>query len=373
MPDLSAISPAGIGRLTRPAQWGLLLAVSITLAALLELAGLPAALLLGPLIGGIVVSVGGGRIKVPRPPYLFAQALIGCLIAGVMTQDIVRMFLKDWPLFLAVVLAVIAASGVLGWAMSRWSVLPGTTAVWGSSPGAASAMMLMAEAFGADAQLVAFMQYLRVVFVALAASLMARFWIGTGMAAPAIVWFPPIDPLAFAETLLLAGGGAYVGIRLRVPAGAMLVPMVIGMVLHVAGLIAIDLPQWLLVVSYAMLGWNIGLGFNRRIVMHAARSLPQVVASILLLIAFCAGLAFLLVKLLGVDPVTADLATSPGGMDSVAIIAASTPVDVPFVMALQVVRFLLVLLIGPWLARRLATAAGARETKALQVEPAQAP
>ena len=153
----------------------------------------------------------------------------------------------------------------------------------------------------------------------------------------------------------------------------MLVPMVIGMVLHVAGLIAIDLPQWLLVVSYAMLGWNIGLGFNRRIVMHAARSLPQVVASILLLIAFCAGLAFLLVKLLGVDPVTAYLATSPGGMDSVAIIAASTPVDVPFVMALQVVRFLLVLLIGPWLARRLATAAGARETKALQVEPAQAP
>ena len=41
-------------------------------------------------------------------------------------------------------------------------MLPGTTAVWGSSPGAATAMVLMAEAFGADARLVAFMQYLRV-------------------------------------------------------------------------------------------------------------------------------------------------------------------------------------------------------------------
>jgi hypothetical protein len=41
------------------------------------------------------------------------------------------------------------------------------------------------------------------------------------------------------------------------------------------------------------------------------------------------------------------LATSPGGVDSVAIIAASTPVDVPFVIALQTVRFLLILMVGP--------------------------
>jgi len=41
------------------------------------------------------------------------------------------------------------------------------------------------------------------------------------------------------------------------------------------------------------------------------------------------------------------VATSPGGLDSVAIIAASTRVDVPFVMALQTVRFVLILLLGP--------------------------
>ena len=37
-------------------------------------------------------------------------------------------------------------------------------------------MMIMAGAFGADARLVAFMQYLRVVLVAAVASLVARFW-----------------------------------------------------------------------------------------------------------------------------------------------------------------------------------------------------
>ena len=52
---------------------------------------------------------------------------------------------------------------------------------------------------------------------------------------------------------------------------------------------------------------------------------------------------------------TAYLATSPGGADSVAIIAASSShVDVPFVMAMQMARFILVLLVGPALARAVA-------------------
>jgi membrane AbrB-like protein len=324
--------------------------------------GIPAALLLGPLVAGVIVGTNGGTVRVPRLPYLGAQAIVGCLIARVITADILHTFLSDWPLFLGVVFAIIVASSALGYLMSRWRILPGTTAVWGSSPGAASAMMLMAEAFGADARLVAFMQYLRVVFVAVAASLIARFWVtepgaGSGVVQQ-IVWFGPIDWLPFAETLLLAGVGGWLGVRLRIPAGAMLMPMVVGIVLHVSGLIAIELPEWLLALSYALLGWNIGLGFTRSIIVHATRALPQIVLSTLALMAFCGGLAYLLSKALGIDPLTAYLATSPGGMDSVAIIAASTKVDVPFVMALQTVRFLVVLFIGPPLARLIAGRTG---------------
>jgi uncharacterized membrane protein AbrB (regulator of aidB expression) len=54
---------------------------------------------------------------------------------------------------------------------------------------------------------------------------------------------------------------------------------------------------------------------------------------------------------LSIDPLTAYLATSPGGVDSVAIIAASTKVDVSFVMGLQTIRLLFVLLVGPFLSR----------------------
>jgi uncharacterized protein len=60
---------------------------------------------------------------------------------------------------------------------------------------------------------------------------------------------------------------------------------------------------------------------------------------------------------------TAYLAMSPGGADSVAIIAASSKVDVSFVMALQTARFVVVLLIGPSLARFIAERAGFSDKK----------
>jgi membrane AbrB-like protein len=250
------------------------------------------------------------------------------------------------------VLSVVFAAAVLGWLLTRWQVLPGTTAVWGSSPGAASAMMLMAEAYGADLRLVAFMQYLRVVCVALVVSLVSRFWTsGAGGEAPAIDWFPPIAWLPFVETLAVVGIGTWLGIRLRVPAGSMLVPLAAGIALQMSGLLTLELPQWLLAISYAVVGWSVGARFTRAILLHALRAFPAVLGSTLTLIAICGCFAVVLVKVAGVDPLTAYLATSPGGADSVAIIAASSNVDVSFVMTMQMARLLFVLLTGPSLAR----------------------
>jgi uncharacterized membrane protein AbrB (regulator of aidB expression) len=47
-------------------------------------------------------------------------------------------------------------------------------------------------------------------------------------------------------------------------------------------------------------------------------------------------------------------AARPGGVDSILIIAASTPVDLPFILAAQVTRIILVLMVGPWAASRVA-------------------
>jgi len=349
-------APGLLGKLSKPTQWTILIVASVAAAVALELAALPAALLLGAMLAGILIGVNGGRIRAPRLPVIAAQTLVGCLVASAITGEMVNTFLKDWPLFIAVVAAVIATSAALGWMITWMKVLPGTTAVWGIAPGGASAMMLMSADFGADARLVAFMQYLRVVMVAGAASLVARVWMGdAGAATHAIVWFPPFAWTGLAATLALAGLGVVVGVGFRVPGGTLLVPMIVGATLKGLGLIAITLPPWLLAAAYTLLGWSIGLGFTRDILAHAYRALPQVVLATLILMGVCAFLAFVLVQAAGIDPLTAYLATSPGGLDSVAVIAASSSnIDTSFVMALQGARLVIVLLAGPPLVRFIA-------------------
>jgi membrane AbrB-like protein len=332
-------------------QWLVLVAGSLLLSALLGLLELPAALLLGPMIVAVLVEVGGGQIRLPRILLYTCQALIGCMVARALTPDLLSIFGARWPMLLAVVLSVIAMSALIGWLMSRWRILPGTTAVWGLSPGAASAMVLMAGAFGADARLVAFMQYFRVVLVATVATLVARVCVGSQAAASAPIWFPALHVQAFAATLAIALGGGLIGRMARIPAGIFLVPMLGGAVLHFTGSVAIELPPWLLAVSYAFLGWSIGLGFTREILAHALRTLPQTALAVLTLMLFAGGLAAALVRVFGIDPLTAYLATSPGGADSVAIIAASARVNVSFVMAMQTMRFLMVLVLGPAVSR----------------------
>jgi membrane AbrB-like protein len=340
--------------MTVRAQWAIMLALSIAIAVLFEAIHLPAALLLGPMLAAIAIAAMDGRVRIPQWPFVFAQGAIGCLIARGIPVSVFGELGKAWPIFLSGVFVVIAAAGVLGYVLARLRVFPGSTAVWGSSPGAATAMVLMAEANGADVRLVAFMQYLRVVCVAAVASLISQLWMsGMHAARPPTVWFAPFDAHV-AATLAIVVVGVLIGRTFKIPAGPLLVPLVLSIVAQSMRLTTIDVPQWLLAISYAIVGWNIGLRFTREILTYVAKAFPRILASIATLIAICGAFGALLVRVAGIDPLTAYLATSPGGADSVAIIAAGSNVDVPFVMTMQTARFVIVLLVGPALSKFIA-------------------
>lgn len=347
-----------LARLRPWQQWLIFIAVALPLTAVLQLIRLPAGTLLGPMVTAIAIALSAGTIRVPERVFKSAQGVLGCLIASGLSGPILGDIMRDWPLLLGSVFGVLVASSAIGWFLARRRVLPGTTAIWGSYPGAAAAMCLMADAFGADIRLVSFMQYWRVLLVVATASTVARIWAPAIGTLPEIIWFPPLAPLSFAATLALCAVGPILGDRLRIPSGAMLVPLVLGMALQDSGIVSLSLPPWFLVVSFAVVGASIGLRFTRGIVFHAARALPRVTAAIIVLIATCSGFGWMLTHFAGIDPLTAYLATSPGGADSMAIIAASSPVDVPFVMALQTARFIIILVVGPGLARLIARHGG---------------
>jgi uncharacterized protein len=79
--------------------------------------------------------------------------------------------------------------------------------------------------------------------------------------------------------------------------------------------------------------------------------LPAMILGAVLLITLCAFSAWLLAHWLGKDFLSLYLATSPGGLDAMAIIAVDTHSDVGLVLAMQTLRLFAVIVSGAFFAR----------------------
>lgn len=345
--------------------WAGLVLVSAALSIVLQLAAFPAAMLLGPMLAGIGFALRRVPLAVPGWAFVTAQSVIGCMVARTVTAGTLLTLALNWHVILFSVLLILAAGLAVGYLLMRFGSLPGVTAAWGTSPGGAAAMTAMAASYGADVRMIGFMQYLRVMLVVLTASGVSRLLLGHAVdPGPAAArafdagFGLPLPELA--QTLALIAAGVVLGRASRIPAGALVLPMAAGAVLHATGLAAIAMPGWILWSAYAALGWFIGLRFTPETVRHALRAIPQLLLASAGLMLFCAGAGWLLTLWIGVDPLSAYLATSPGGLDSVAVIAMGSGCDVPFVLALQTLRLFTVVLLGPHLARLLCRLGGER-------------
>ena len=349
-----------IAFLTRsaPARWAALIALSALLAVTMGALHIPAGWMMGPMFAAIALAVKGIEMHTPRLPFAASQALIGCLIASSLGPAILPQLARDWPLFVAMAMGTLMVSFAIGAVLARLKVLPGAVAIWGSAPGLATAMVLMARDSGADYRLVAFMTYLRMLMVALGAtglSLVLHAGHANTAAASHQALFGPVPLVAALSTLGIALGGALIGRAVRLPAADILGPLVLGTALHVSGLVPqLVLPGALLNCAYMIVGWGIGARFTPQTISQARSALPYVFISVLAMILGCFALGLLLSWIAHVDIATAYLATSPGGMAAIAVIAASTPVNVAFVLTLQTTRMAAILLFGPPIARAVA-------------------
>jgi uncharacterized membrane protein AbrB (regulator of aidB expression) len=106
-------------RRTPPAlQWSALLGATLVCVGAFELARLPAALLIGAIAAAILLSWFEGRVRIPPWTFIIAQGFVGCLVARSITPDIVMTIFHRWPMFLALIGAVIFLAAALGYALA---------------------------------------------------------------------------------------------------------------------------------------------------------------------------------------------------------------------------------------------------------------
>lgn len=282
--------------------------------------------------------------------------------------------------FTPAVLAVVAArAGYIGaavafalglgvacaWLLRRLAGVSHATAFFAMALGGASEMAVQGERHGAEGQHVAAAHGMRLMMVvsflpfvlrgpadapARAAAGGAALAAGHGL--PAADW-GTLAALGGAAGAfgLLAGATCAAGWILwqrGVPNAWVLGPLFAAAALAVLQAPVGHVPEWMVRAGQLCIGLSLGTRFTPGFLHTAPRFMAAVAACTVAALGLAAAFGLLLARLAGLQPATAMLATSPGGIAEMALTARALHLDVPVVTAFHVCRMVvLVLAVGP--------------------------
>ena len=335
-------------------RWVVVTGVTVLASLLFAVLHLPSPVLFGALAAGMLHAL-TSPVELDMPPLVFrlGQALVGAVIGALVKLPTLARLASDWPSVALVTVGTLAISLVAGRALAlRRDVSPATGA-FALIAGGASGIVALARELGADDRVVTIVQYLRVLLVLLAMPLVTT-----------LLFHPPSGvgslerggPTRWGPDLAFVVVSVAVGLLaqrvVRAPATALLGPMLVAVAVSASGVLGtVAVPNALEQLGYALIGVRVGLRFTRASLRSIARLLPLASLLIAAVIVACALLGLLLSHVTGADPLTAYLATTPGGLFAVLATAADSGSDVTYVLAVQVIRVFAMLLFAPLLAR----------------------
>lgn len=147
-------------------------------------------------------------------------------------------------------------------------------------------------------------------------------------------------------TLLIAGAGGYIGIKLKIPAGALIGAMVFVAIYNIytgQG----EIPKNFKLAAQILVGGMIGLNFT----METIKGLKELIIPALMLVIgltlFSISLGFVISKLTGLDLVTALFSCSPGGLTDMTLISEAYGAQTYKVALLHLIRLITVITVLP--------------------------
>jgi membrane AbrB-like protein len=307
--------------------------------------------MIGPLFSTAAACMFGAPLRAPIQVRAAGQWAIGTALGLYFTAPVVGALVSYSGLIL---LAVVFALGI-GWAASallhRLSGADRATCFFAMAVGGASEMATQGERHGAAVERVAAAHSLRIMMVVSIIPLAIRWWGAHGLGAGLELYVPGAAAVNYGPLLvlvLLTCLGAAVLTRLDVPNAWVIGPLFVAIVLTASGVHLSRLPEWMIRAGQLFIGVSLGTRFTPGFVHTAPRFLASCAACSLAMMALGAGFGLALAAFGGINPGTAILATSPGGIAEMSLTARVLHMGVPIVTAFHVARMVaVVLLIGP--------------------------
>lgn len=336
-----------------PARIVLTLLLALGAAGMCAWLHTPLPWMIGPLLVTALLSMLGAPTQSWTPFRNAGQWVIGAALGLYFTPQVVGLVAGLWWAILLNILWALALGLVAGAWLHRAHHGPGpfqvlgltrVTSYFAAPIGGASEMTLMAERHGGQTELVASAHSLRLLLVTVIVPFGFQ-WAGMHGLDSTVPGARLVDGPGLALLALLTGAGCWMMLKLERTNPWFIGALAASLVLTACGVTLSAIPQAMSNTAQMLIGISLGARFSRSFVHMAPRWLASVALTTLVLIAACAGFAWLLAQLMPVHWATALLGTAPGGIAEMSITAKVLQLGVPLVTAFHVTRLAAVLLI----------------------------
>lgn len=323
----------------------------IAAGSLFAWAHLPLPWMIGPLLAMALGKAAGLSLESTGHTREGGQIVIATALGLYFSPPVAAEVVRYLP-WMAVAGAMAILTGFVGSVVCRALMgrradgereLDDATAYFGSIPGGANEMSLLAERFGGRVDRVAFAQSFRILLVVVGIPFAYKFADIHGLDSFDAAGLA-VDVAGLAQLLLLAACGGVVFARLRIPNGFMLGPLAVTIALTATGHAFSAMPGWMSAAAQLCLGCALGAKFERDFFRSAPRFMAVVGLSTLVSMALTTAFAWVLWRAAGIHMATGALAVAPGGIAEMCVTAKVMHLGVPVVTAFQVARVVVLVL-----------------------------
>ena len=328
-------------------------AAGVAGGALLTLLKAPLAWLLGSMAATIALALMGFAVVLPNRFRTIMVAILGVMIGAAFTPEVVA-GLADWWKSVAVMLVFIGIASAANFQFLRRVVkLDTSTAFFSSAPGGIGEMAILGGAYGGDLRVITVMHTIRIAVAVATIPFIVR-WLSGGAAAPGLAQAAAGGSLTPSGALVLAGCVA-IGLPLaswaRLPAAALVGPMLASILVHGAGFTREAPPRELVAAAQVIVGIAVGMRFGGRTFDGLGVVAVAAVGVALALVAGAICVGWAMAPFLGLERVELMLALAPGGVAEMSLVALSIGIVPAFISAMHIVRITFIIALMPWVYR----------------------
>lgn len=320
------------------------LAIGALSGWLASLAGMPLPWMLGPMIGNTLAAVLSLPVRGPDRLRPFVIPVIGVMLGSAMRPEMFAAASRYAASF-ALLLPFLALTALASYAVyRRIGRYDPVTAFFSAMPGGLNDMLILGGAAGGNEKRIALAHAARVLLVILFVVLFYGY--ALDVSSGEVARGTDASALSLLDWALLgaaAVAGVPLGKSLRLPAPQITGPMLLSGALHLAGLVTVAPPGFLIVVAQLVIGTVIGCRFIGVSARQIGRDLSLGALSSVVMIGVAVIFAWGLTAITGLPLSLSFLGYSPGGLTEMSLLALAMGQDVAYVSVLHLVRIMLVI------------------------------